>query len=169
MIRVKRVYDAPDSGDGERILVDRMWPRGLSKKRAAVDLWLRDLAPSDELRRWFGHNPARWAEFKKKYHRELQTSPRSVEAIRTYTRGEVVTLLFAARDVDHNNAVALREYLDEWLKHGVAPNHERSALRSDEFRGSDALERGKLARGDKSAVHRHARHAASWRVTKHVA
>ena len=73
MIHLKRAYDAPDSGDGERIPVDRGLHRGLSKKRASVDLWLKDLTPSDELRRWFGHNPARWAELKKEYHRELET------------------------------------------------------------------------------------------------
>ena len=116
MIHVKRVYDAPDSGDGERILVDRMWPCGLSRKRAAVDLWLKDLAPNNELRRSFGHDPARWAEFRKQYHPELQTSFRALEAIEAYTRGEVVTLLFAERDEDHNDAVAQREYLDKWLK-----------------------------------------------------
>lgn len=161
MIRVKRVYDAPDSSDGERILVDRMWPRGLPRKRAAVDLWLRDLAPSNELRRWFGHNPARWTEFKKKYHRELQTNPRALEAIQAYIRGEVVTLLFAARDEDHNNAVALREYLGEWLKPEVAPNHQRSTFPSHRSRASDAVGREQLARGGKGAVHRHAGHAAS--------
>lgn len=91
--------------DGERILVDRMWPRGVCKKRASADLWLKDLTPSDELRRWFGHNPARWAEFKNQYHRELETSPRAVKAIKAYTREEVVTSLFSARDAGHNNAV----------------------------------------------------------------
>lgn len=161
MFRVKRVYEAPDSGDGERILVDRMWPRGLSKKRAAVDLWLRDLAPSSELRRWFGHDPARWAEFKKKYYCELQTNPRADEAIKAFARGEVVTLLFAARDEDHNNAVALREYLDEWLNREVAPKHQRSTVPSGGFRGSDAVRHEQLARGGKGAVHRHARDAAN--------
>jgi uncharacterized protein YeaO (DUF488 family) len=129
MIRVKRVYEAPDSGDGERILVDRMWPRGLSRKRAAVDLWLRDLAPNNELRRSFGHNPARWADLRSST--TLQTSSRALEAIEAYTRGEVVTLLFAERAEDHNNAVALREYLDKWLKHEFASNHERSTFPFD--------------------------------------
>ena len=141
MIRVKRVYDAPDSGDGERILVGVMWPRSLSKKRAPVDLWLKDLTPSDELRRRFEHNSARWAEFKRQYHRELETSPRAVDAIKAYTRGDVVRLLSASRDADHNKALALRDYLDEELKRGVAPNHERSISPFDGSRGSDAVER----------------------------
>jgi uncharacterized protein YeaO (DUF488 family) len=89
MIHVKRAYDAPDSGDGERIPVDRGLHRGLSKKRASVDLWLKDLTPSNELRRWFRHNPARRVDFRK-CHRELETSPRAVEAIKAYTRGDVV-------------------------------------------------------------------------------
>ena len=161
MIRVKRVYDAPDSSDGERILVDRMWPRGLSRKRAAVDLWLKDLAPSDELRKWFGHNPERWAEFRKRYHRELQTCSTALEAIEAFTRGEVVTLVFAARDADHNNAVALREYMDEQMKRGVAPNRERPVSPPGEFSGSNAVRSEELARGGKGAVHRDARHAAS--------
>lgn len=113
MIRVKRVYDAPDNGDGVRILVDRIWPRGLSKQRAGVDRWLQDLAPSHELRKWFGHDPERWAGFKKQYHRELREHTKALEEIRAQAREGVVTLLFAARDVEHNNAAALREYLDK--------------------------------------------------------
>ena len=100
------------------ILVDRMWPRGLPRKWAAVDLWLKDLDRRNELRRWFGHNSERWAEFKRRYHRELQTSSRALEAIDVLTRGEVVTLVFAAGDEDYNNAVALPEVLgrmrDTW-------------------------------------------------------
>jgi uncharacterized protein YeaO (DUF488 family) len=111
MIHMKRVYDSPESGDGERILVERVSHRGLSKKRASVDLWLKDLTPRNELRRWFRHNPARRVELKK-YHRELETSPRAVDAIKADTRGDVVRLLSAARGADHNNALALREYLD---------------------------------------------------------
>jgi uncharacterized protein YeaO (DUF488 family) len=102
---------------------------------------LKDLTPSDELRRRFEHNSARWAEFKKQYHRELETSPRAVDAIKAYTRGDVVRLLSASRDADHNNALALREYLDEELKRGVAPNYERSISPFDGSRGSDAVER----------------------------
>mgnify|MGYP000986565860 CR=1 FL=1 len=113
MIRVKRVYDDPDSGDGVRILVDRMWPRGLSKEQAAVDVWMKDVAPSGELRRWFGHEPERWAEFKRRYRGELQTNGGALETLKARARGQMVTLLFAARDMEHNNAVALREFLEE--------------------------------------------------------
>lgn len=121
VIRVKRVYDSPEEADGSRILVDRIWPRGLSKGRAAVDFWLKDLAPSNELRRWFGHDPERWTEFKQRYHRELRKRSTALEQIRMRHSDKVITLLYAARDTDHNNAVALREYLQEWLGRGTEP------------------------------------------------
>jgi uncharacterized protein YeaO (DUF488 family) len=114
VIRVKRVYDPPEADDGERILVDRMWPRGLSRHRAAVKRWMRNLAPSDGLRKWFGHDQARWEEFKKRYHSELEMRSSAIEEIRTQALHNVVTLVFAARDAEHNNAVALREYLQKW-------------------------------------------------------
>jgi uncharacterized protein YeaO (DUF488 family) len=109
---VKRVYDAPDSSDGFRILVDRLWPRGLSKERAAVDLWLKDVAPSDALRKSFGHDPEHWPQFRKQYHRELGSHAEPLNEIATRARQGEVTLLYAAKDADHNNAVALREYLE---------------------------------------------------------
>lgn len=113
MIRTKRVYDVPDKLDGLRILVDRVWPRGLSKERAAVDIWLKDLAPSSELRKWFGHELGKWPVFKREYHRHLGQArfAEALNEIRAHGRGNTVTLLFAARDVDHNNAVALQEFL----------------------------------------------------------
>ena len=108
-IRLKRAYDPPAPADGARILVDRLWPRGLSKERAQVDLWLKEIAPSAELRRWFGHDPAKWAEFRKRYDAELANNP-SLEELRALIRRDRrVTLLFGARDVEHNNAVVLRE------------------------------------------------------------
>jgi uncharacterized protein YeaO (DUF488 family) len=110
-IAVKRVYDAPSRADGRRVLVDRLWPRGLSKSAAALDDWARDLAPSDQLRRWFGHAPGRWAEFKARYFRELEAKAERVEELRQHARGARLTLLFGARDPEHNNAVARREYL----------------------------------------------------------
>ena len=110
MIRVKRVYDKPEKTDGQRILVDRLWPRGLSKERAAVDLWLKELAPSDALRKWYGHDPARWAEFQRRYARELEGRAAELEEIRLRSRDSVVTLLFAAAE-KRNNAVALLEFL----------------------------------------------------------
>ena len=108
-IRLKRAYDPAGPEDGTRILVDRLWPRGLSRDQAKVDQWLKDVAPSAELRRWFGHDPAKWAEFRKRYEAELARNP-SLEELRDLIRRERrVTLLFGARDVEHNNAVVLRE------------------------------------------------------------
>ena len=114
MIRVKQVYDPPTKTDGQRILVDRIWPRGLSKEAAAVDLWLKDVAPSGDLRRWFGHKPERWKEFKVRYKKELD-QPEAASALaelRSRARRKT-TLLFAARDGDHNNAIAFAEYLGQ--------------------------------------------------------
>lgn len=112
-IRVKRIYEPADPEDGFRVLVDRLWPRGISRNAAGVDLWLKDLSPSDELRQWFGHASSRWNEFRKRYEKELQDPKRQeyIERIRRQERAGNVTLLFAARDADHNNAVALLEYL----------------------------------------------------------
>ncbi len=116
MIRVKRVYDPLEESDGVRILVDRLWPRGLSKNDARVYLWLKDLAPSTELRRWFAHKPERWGEFKKRYYRELARARVALEAIQEFARSSTVTLLYAARDTQHNNAVALQEYFEQELR-----------------------------------------------------
>ena len=112
-IQVKRAYDPPAPDDGRRVLVDRLWPRGLAKERAAVDEWLREVAPSTALRRWFAHDPARWAEFNRRYSAELE-APAAREAaarLRSLAAGGPITLLYAATDELHNNAVALREYL----------------------------------------------------------
>jgi uncharacterized protein YeaO (DUF488 family) len=110
-IGLKRVYDAPEKRDGCRVLVDRLWPRGLSKKSAHVDYWIRDVAPSATLRQWFAHDPAKWVEFKKRYFRELKGKAEGMKQIRALTRQGTVTLLFGARDEKHNNAVALKTYL----------------------------------------------------------
>ncbi len=110
-IELKRVYEPKGATDGLRILIDRLWPRGLSKEQAAVDRWLRDLAPSTELRRWFGHDPARWDEFRRRYVGELQEHGDLLEEVRSLARRGRVTLLYAARDEAHNDAVALRELL----------------------------------------------------------
>jgi uncharacterized protein YeaO (DUF488 family) len=116
MFQIKRAYEPPAAEDGFRVLVDRLWPRGLSKKAAAVDEWLKDIAPSAQLRRWFGHEPERWAEFKARYRQELSSAQRSaaLERLRNAarTRGSV-TLLFAARDTTHNHATVLLEVLNE--------------------------------------------------------
>ena len=110
-IKTKRVYDEPSSGDGVRILVDRLWPRGLSKKDAAISHWLRDLAPSDALRQWFAHEPARWPSFRQRYAVELANQREAVQRLRDLARRRAVTLLYAAHDDAHNNAVALRNIL----------------------------------------------------------
>ncbi len=110
VFRVKRVYDAPARGDGVRVLVDRLWPRGVSKAAAHVDVWLKDVAPGAALRRWFGHDPDRWAEFQRRYQRELDGCGALAE-LRALADDQPVTLLFAAKDPARNNAVALRDYL----------------------------------------------------------
>ena len=106
-IRLRRVYDAPDPSDGRRILVDRLWPRGLSRPNIRVDLWLPDAAPSTELRRWFGHNPAKWREFQRRYKRELAGKPDLLAYLRQAARRRSITLVYAARDREHNNALVL--------------------------------------------------------------
>ncbi len=110
-IRLKRAYEEPSRNDGLRILVERLWPRGLSKQRAAVDVWLKDIAPSPELRRWFGHDPAKWEEFQRHYWAELDANQEAVAELRRKTREGPVTLVYAARDERHNGALALWEYL----------------------------------------------------------
>jgi uncharacterized protein YeaO (DUF488 family) len=99
-------------GDGFRILVDRLWPRGLRKDRAQVDVWYKDIAPSDALRRWFGHDPARWAEFKRRYFKELHDKEKDIETIMDRRSRKTVTLLYGAKDEQHNNAVALKEFIE---------------------------------------------------------
>lgn len=110
-LQLKRVYDAPAAGDGVRILVDRLWPRALSKEEARVDLWLRDVAPSAALRRWFGHDPTRWDEFCRRYRKELDGASAPMRRLTALAAGGGVTLLYAAKDAERNNAVALRDYL----------------------------------------------------------
>jgi len=112
VIRVKRVYDAPSGDNGERILVDRLWPRGISKGRAGIDLWLKEAGPSTELREWFGHDRARWEEFCRRYWAELYGKPAMIRILREKAGGGVITLVYGARDELHNNAVALKMYLE---------------------------------------------------------
>jgi len=117
VIKVKRVYEPPSEDDGLRVLVDRLWPRGLSRESAKVDLWLRDAAPSDELRRWFGHDPSKWDEFKRRYFEELRGNRAVDKPLEVLRSGKTVTLLYAARS-PYNNAVALKEYLESLLAKG---------------------------------------------------
>lgn len=110
-VKIKRVYEEPDDGDGLRLLVDRLWPRGLSKERAHVDRWLKEIAPSDQLRRWFGHDPGKWQEFKDRYLAELKAQRPLVDELKELAGRQTVTLLFAAHDEEHNNAVVLKELI----------------------------------------------------------
>ncbi len=111
-IRLKRAYEKPAPDDGLRILVERLWPRGLSKDRAAVDIWMKDVAPSLELRRWFNHDPARWNEFQTRYRAELRQKNDEVEELRRKCRDGTVTFVYAARDEEHNGALVLKDYLE---------------------------------------------------------
>lgn len=110
-IRLKRAYDAAHAGDGTRILVDRLWPRGVRKVDAAIDLWARDIAPSTGLRKWFGHNPTRWLEFRRRYSEEMRQHRDRLGELRALAQGGRITLVFAAHDTAHNDAVVLREIL----------------------------------------------------------
>jgi uncharacterized protein YeaO (DUF488 family) len=112
-LKMKRVYDAPDPADGVRVLVDRLWPRGLSKEKAQVDHWLKEIAPSNELRQWFGHDPEKWPEFRKRYLQELELQRPLLEELAQMAAKGTVTLLYAAHDEEHNNAVVLKERLEK--------------------------------------------------------
>ena len=113
MIKIKRIYDPYAEDDGERVLVDRLWPRGIKKEDARCDLWLKDIAPSAGLRKWFSHDPARWQEFKKRYRKELEDRQDMIEDLKKEARKRTVTLLFAAKDSERNNAVVLKEIIGE--------------------------------------------------------
>lgn len=110
-LRLKRAYEPAEPDDGVRILVDRLWPRGVSKAEAALDDWMKDIAPSTELRQWFGHDPARWPEFQSRYRAELRQHDEELDRIRALARTQTVTLVYSAHDVEHNDAVVLREVL----------------------------------------------------------
>lgn len=115
-IHLKRVYEKPTTKEGTRILVDRVWPRGLKKEEARIDKWLKHVAPSTELRKWFGHDPERWDEFRDRYFRELDDTPDAVGQLMAEVQYGPVTLVYAAKDEEHNNAVALKEYLERGAK-----------------------------------------------------
>ena len=110
-IHLKRAYEEPEATDGQRLLVDGLWPRGLRKEDLQAEAWLKALAPSTELRRWFGHDPARWDDFRERYFDELEARPEALPQLRGYLTRGPVTLLFGARDEEHNNAVARRDYV----------------------------------------------------------
>ena len=113
-IRTKRVYEAPARGDGRRVLIDRLWPRGVSKEAAAVDYWAKSIAPSNELRKWYGHEVEKWERFRERYFAEIDANPEGLAALRDAIRGaRVVTIVFSSREEEWNNATALKQYLEQ--------------------------------------------------------
>jgi uncharacterized protein YeaO (DUF488 family) len=112
-IKIKRAYESPSDNDGYRILVDRLWPRGISKDTAKVEFWPKELAPSTELRRWYGHDPEKWSEFKSRYFAELDDNPELVNEVLEYVRKGTVTFVYSSKEQRLNNAVALKEYIED--------------------------------------------------------
>ena len=110
-IKLKRAYEQPEAADGIRVLIDRLWPRGVKKGDAAIDQWMKELSPSTELRNWFGHDPARWDEFRERYAAEVSQHPDQLKQLRALAGEGTVTLVYSAHDEEHNNAVALREFI----------------------------------------------------------
>lgn len=119
MIEVKRIYEPPSRSDGIRLLVERLWPRGMKKEVAELDGWLREVAPSTELRKWFNHDPSKWAEFRRRYHAELDQHPDTWLPIIDAAQKGKVTLLFSSHDTEHNNVIALKAYLESRQKKGA--------------------------------------------------
>jgi len=111
-LKLKRVYETPRKDDGARILVDRLWPRGLTKEKAKVDLWLKEIAPSTELRKWFGHDPKKWRSFRERYQTELKHHPDQLKLLKSKAKEGTVTLIYGARDQEHNEALVLKEFLE---------------------------------------------------------
>jgi uncharacterized protein YeaO (DUF488 family) len=112
MLRLKRAYEPPSPADGERVLVERLWPRGLTKAAAAIDVWLKDIAPSPALRKWFAHDPAKWESFRRRYWKELQGQKEAIDLLRRKARQGTVTLVYAAKDEEHNSALVLKAFLE---------------------------------------------------------
>ena len=110
-VKLKRAYEPPTADDGTRILIDRLWPRGITKERAAIDQWMKDISPSTELRKWFGHDPARWDEFRRRYSREVHQHAKLLDQLRSLAREGPITLVYSARDEKHNDAIELRELI----------------------------------------------------------
>ena len=115
-IKIKRVYEQPDKKDGERILVDRLWPRGLTKEKAAVDLWLKEIAPSTELRKWFDHDPEKWNSFRGRYETEMKHKYDLIELLKQKASEGPITLVYGARDQRHNEALVLKQFLERTNK-----------------------------------------------------
>jgi uncharacterized protein YeaO (DUF488 family) len=125
MLRLKRAYELPNPSDGRRILVDRLWPRGLSKEKAAIDEWMKEIAPSTELRRWFGHDPEKWPEFQRRYKQELRARTDLVRDIAKLASQRRVTLVYGARDEAHNDAVVLAAVVRSRMRRGVTAARRR--------------------------------------------
>lgn len=111
-ISIKRIYDGDDPKDGARILVDRLWPRGISKEKANISYWAKDISPSSELRKWYQHDPEKWDDFRQRYFKELNAKPEALETFMAHLKGETVTFLFSSKELELNNAAALKEYLE---------------------------------------------------------
>jgi len=118
MVQIKRVYDSPDKNDGKRFLVERLWPRGMKKESLQLDGWLKDVAPGDVLRKWFGHDPAKWEEFQHRYLAELERKHEAWQPLLDAAHDGTITLLYSAHDQEHNNALALKVFLEARLKKG---------------------------------------------------
>jgi uncharacterized protein YeaO (DUF488 family) len=116
MIQIRRAYDPAQKGDGTRLLVDRVWPRGVTRERLHLDDWIKDVAPSTELRKWYQHDPAKWDEFRRRYFGELEKNPHPWQPLLARARRGRVTLIYSAHDSEHNNAVAWKEFLDQKSK-----------------------------------------------------
>lgn len=129
MVTLKRAYDPVAATDGKRLLVERLWPRGLSKDRLKLDGWIREVAPTTELRKWFGHDPTKWRQFRIRYFRELDSQPESWQSIVSLARRGTVTLVYSSHDEEHNNAVALREYLRLKTRRRARPRRSTSSHR----------------------------------------
>ena len=134
MIRLKRAYDPVSRGDGTRFLVERLWPRGVEKAALRLDAWLKDAGPSTELRKWFSHDPAKWAEFRRRYFRELDARPEAWEPIASAARRGTVTLIYSSHDTQHNNAVALQEYVQGHMRRSATLKRTVSAARGHSTR-----------------------------------
>ena len=130
MVKLKRVYDPVSRTDGTRFLVERLWPRGLSKTKVRLTAWLKEVGPSTELRQWFNHDPLKWSQFRTRYFRALDARPESWRPILTAARRGIVTLLYSSHDEEHNNAVALKEYLQAKRRQPSSPRRSAAATRA---------------------------------------
>jgi len=130
MLKLKRAYEPAAKADGTRILVERLWPRGLSKTKVHVDAWLKEVAPSTDLRKWFGHDPEKWPQFRQRYFRELDARPEAWQPIVSKARRGLVTLIYSSHDTLHNNAVALQEYLQAKARRSTTSSRPPSAART---------------------------------------